>query len=384
MIRFDKEKCNMCKKCIEKCKFNAITIKDNFIEINNNCINCNSCVKACKTGALSLINLTQKQSNIDEYKDILVFIQVEENNVLNVSLELINKAFDLAKKLKENVNVVLLGNTNIINSLTSLGINKIYNFTDKSFNVFNAEIYIKALYMLINEVKPSIVLFGATNEGRQIATHIANLCQTGLTADCTNLDIIDGNLLQVRPAYGGKIMAEIVTENTRPQIATVKNGIFEKATKINNSNTQVITYNNIFNSINTSILDRTKKPNINSIEQANILLCLGNAVKEKSDMELFNLVAKKLNATICGTRALVEKGFLSPDKQVGLSGHGVSPKLLITFGVSGSIQFQAGIKSCKNIIAVNLDKNANMLKIANYSIVADRYEIANLIIKNSY
>ncbi len=379
-IIIDNKKCNNCNKCIEKCKFNAIQITNKVI-INDNCVGCNSCVNACKTGALTLNDTKKKQANYNEYKGVLVFIQVSENKILSTSLQLINKGRELANTLHEKLFAVLLGYPNLAYDLDYYGIDKIINYTNTLFNTFNAEAYISALYETILTVKPSIMLVGATNEGRQLASHLANKCNTGLTADCTDLQILDNNLLQIRPAYGGKIMAEIITENTRPQFATVKNGVFDMPKKLDISNTLIETIDKVYTSKNTKQISITNKEKTNDILNADIILCLGNGVKKKEDLSLFENVAKKLGAEIAGTRALVEKGFITPDRQIGLSGNGVNPKLLITFGVSGSVQFLAGVKSCKNIVAINNDKNATILKVANYSIVHDMYDIAYKILE---
>ena len=379
-IIINQNKCNNCKECVNKCKFDAIHITDNFITINDNCVNCNACVRACKTGALSIATKTNTAHNLDKYQGILVVLQVDNDSIMTVSLQLINKAKQLANTLHEKVYAILLGYPNLASSLIEYSIDTVYNYTNPIFNNYNSEQYISAFYNAIQNIKPSIVLIGATNEGRQIASHLANKCATGLTADCTNLKIIDGNLVQVRPAYGGKIMAEIVTENTRPQFATVKNGVFEMPKKIANSNTIIKQIDTSFYSENFKSICLNNTTKSNDITKANIILCLGNGVKKKEDILLFEKVAEKLGAVIGGSRALVEKGYINPQNQIGLSGNGISPRLLITFGVSGSIQFLAGIIGCKNIIAVNKDENATILKVANYSIVADMYDIAHKIL----
>lgn len=379
-ILINNSKCNKCGKCIEKCKFNAITFTEKSISINENCVGCNSCINACEFGALSILNNQAIQEDFDDYHGVLIFIQIVDNCILPVSMELLNIGRKLSNELNEKLYALVLGNSDFVNILSCYKVDKIINYSSNFYNNYNAESYLSAFYNTIMDVKPSIVLIGATNEGRQLASHLANKCCTGLTADCTDLKIVNGNLLQIRPAYGGKIMAEIITKSTRPQFATVKSGVFELPKKDISYTTAIDIKNEVFLPKYTRSITSTKIEQNCDIKNADIILCLGNAVKKKEDMELFIKVAKVLGAEVGGTRALVEKGFISPNKQIGLSGNSINPKLLITFGVSGSVQFLAGIKNCKKIIAVNTDKNSTILKIANYSIVHDIYELAYDII----
>jgi electron transfer flavoprotein alpha subunit len=225
-------------------------------------------------------------------------------------------------------------------------------------------------------VKPSIVLIGGTIEGRTIAPRLAVEYRSGLTADCTKLDIDEaGHLIQTRPAFGGNIMASIITETARPQFATVRQGIYEKPARLETAEVPVEFFDFSVTGRKIKLLGTEKIINKNNLTDQKVLVVAGNGVKRKEDLEMLRDLADLLGGRLASSRALVEKGWMTPGDQIGLSGSAVCPKCMITCGVSGSVQFMAGMKTTPNIIAINTDANAAIFDIAHYPICADLYEI---------
>ncbi|MBQ9479673.1 MAG: electron transfer flavoprotein subunit alpha/FixB family protein, partial [Selenomonadaceae bacterium] len=240
------------------------------------------------------------------------------------------------------------------------------------------ENYAAAFEVFINKVKPSAILVGATPVGRQLAPRVAARFRTGLTADCTVLDIRDHtDLVQIRPAFGGNIMAEILTPNHRPQMATVRYKIMDAPQRLDEpaGTIEQLAIEPAKLNSKVEVLSVTKKSKERGIENAEVLVVAGRGVKKKEDLNLIRQLADVLNGDYACTRPLVEGGWLDPKRQIGLSGRTVRPKLIITCGVSGSVQFVAGMQHSEQIFAINSDPKASIFKVANYAVVGDLYEI---------
>lgn len=315
---------------------------------------------------------------------ILVYIDLRfDHTIETVSLELISQARILAKILKENVyGIIVVDEINSIeNELRKLPLDKLVIYNNKL--LFNTEIEAQALFDCILELNPAIVLIGSTDKGKIIAPRVAIQLKTGLTADCTDFKFDEqGNLVQIRPAFGGNIMASIITENSRPQIATVRPHIFENICGDENTDVELIVKEK-FNYICTQeIIDYKTVEYKQNISDASIVIAIGKGIQKKEDIKLFQQLAEKIGAQLGSSRALVEKGWISPERQIGLSGHTLKAKCIITCGISGSVQFMAGIKNCKNLIAINNDINARIFDFAHYPICGDMYEIVPNLIKD--
>ena len=234
-------------------------------------------------------------------------------------------------------------------------------------------------------MKPSTILVGATTIGRSLAPRIAARFRTGLTADCTMLDIkANSDLIQIRPAFGGNIMAQIITPNSRPQIATVRYKIMTAPKKTDKPSGEIIVC-----SMDTAKFDSdvevikvTKKENEENISESEIIVVAGRGIKTQKDMSLAYELAEVLGGNFAGTRPMVEAGWIDAKKQIGLSGRTVKPKLIITLGISGAVQFTAGMQSADHIFAINKDTKAAIFSVAHYGIVGDIYEIVPKLIKN--
>jgi electron transfer flavoprotein alpha subunit len=257
-------------------------------------------------------------------------------------------------------------------------VDELYHYRHPSLCSFSAEPYAALFEDFINEVKPSVVIVGGTVVGRSLAPRVAARFRTGLTADCTMLDIsAAGGLEQIRPAFGGNIMAHIRTPDFRPQFATVRYKIFDAPRRSETRGGRLIVREVPNERLRSGyrVIESRKKPEVFGIEDAQVIIAVGRGLKKKSDLELVEDLASALKAQIAGTRPMIESGLLDPRRQIGLSGRTVKPALILTLGVSGSVQFVAGMKSSDRIIAVNTDRSAPIFNVAHIGIVGDLYEI---------
>ena len=286
-LNFNQDQCILCGQCVEKCPFGALEILDNKIEINASCKMCKLCVKSCPVQAVSLVEDAVKQTvDKDAWKGVMVFVEQEESGIHPVAFELIGKARELAAKINHPVYAVLIGGGQAkeqAQTLLEYGVDKVYVYAHEALAHFRGDVYTNIMEDCIKTVKPTVILVGATSLGRSLAPACATRFRTGLTADCTVLDMKENtDLVQIRPAFGGKLAT---------------------------------------------------------------------------------------------TRPLVEKGWNDVTKQIGLSGRTVKPKLIITCGVSGAVQFAAGMDGAECIVAINTDAEAPIFKIANYCITEDLYRV---------
>ena len=248
---------------------------------------------------------------------------------------------------------------------------------------YRSDIYADIFDDCISKVKPSIVLVGGTAVGRSLAPRTSTRFKTGLTADCTYLDVkANTDLIQVRPDFGGNVMARIITPNSRPQFATVRYKVMDKASKVTNPS-GVIEIADIpdLKKSKISIVDVSKKQVLPTISDAQIIVAGGRGLKNKNDIIMLEELAEQLGGQTAFTRPVIEAGWANYTKQIGLSGRTVRPQLIITCGISGAIQFTSCMNSADCIVSINKDKNASIFNISNYGIVGDLYEIIPQIIE---
>ena len=362
------------------CPFGAMTEKNGTVEISAACRLCKLCVKK-GNGAMEFVeDESKEQIDKSKWQGIAVYIDHVEGHIHPVSFELLGKARELADKIHQQVYALFMGHdiSGAAKELRHYGADKIFVCDKKSLGGFNIESYTKVFEHFIKQVKPAAILVGATPVGRQLAPRVAARFHTGLTADCTVLDIHENtDLVQIRPAFGGNIMAEILTPNTRPQMATVRYKIMDapqRSKEAKGTIEQLVVPENELAS-RITVLGITKKPKEKSIEHADVLVVAGRGIKKKEDLELVYQLAEALGGDYACTRPLIEAGWMDPRRQIGLSGRTVRPKLIITCGVSGAIQFVAGMEHSDEIFAINSDPKAAIFKVANYAVVGDLYEI---------
>ncbi|MBN1298169.1 MAG: FAD-binding protein [Actinobacteria bacterium] len=375
------------EKLIELCPFNAFEYKNNKLEINAACKMCKLCVKKGPPGAVEYIK--EEETGIDKslWKDIAVYVEHSRQKIHPVTYELIGKARELASKSGYKVYCLMLG-FSIFESAEELlyyGPDEVFIYDYKELQSFKIEPYTAAFEDFINNIKPSVILVGATTTGRSLAPRVAARFKTGLTADCTYLDIKENSdLVQIRPAFGGNIMAQIITPNCRPQLATVRYKVMESSKRMPEKNGRVTVCSMDVNKLQSNIayISIAHKEIEENISETEIIVVAGRAIKTKKDMSLAYELAEVLGGSFAGTRPLVESGWIDSKKQIGLSGRTVKPKLIITLGVSGAVQFTAGMKSADYIFAINKDPEAPIFSVAHYAVVGDIYEIVPKLIED--
>lgn len=381
------EKCIQCELCITKCPFNAMSMVNGKVETNAACKMCRICLRNCPVEAITVEE--EKVQEIDKslWQDILVYVEHDNESIHPVSYELIGKALELAKPVNMKVAALMAGNNikELSQELLYSGVDRVYLYDDESLETFRVDSFAKVFEDCINEMKPSVCLVGATTTGRSLAPRVAVRFQTGLTADCTSLEMRENtDLVQIRPAFGGNIMAKIINTKCRPQFATVRYKVMNAPVMLEEKQGRIIEREVTaeMKKSGIEILKVQKKEKVSSIEEAEILVVAGSAIKDEKGMEMIQEFAKLLNASVAVTRPMVEKGLGHVNQQIGLSGRTVKPKLIITCGVSGAIQFTAGMKDSEVIIAINSDPNAPIFELAHYVVVDDIYALIPKLIAN--
>ena len=375
------------KELLKVCPFGAIEYLDGKVEVNAGCKMCKLCVKKGPTGVMEFIETEAVKIDKSLWKGIGVYVDHVEGVIHPVTMELIGKAKELAAVVNFPVYCVFIG-SNIkekAEELLHYGVDEIFVYDYPELKDFRIEPYTAAFEDFVNKVKPSSLLVGATTIGRSLAPRVAARFRTGLTADCTMLKMKENtDLVQIRPAFGGNIMAQIICPNTRPQMSTVRYKVMNAPEKQCDS-TGKITICEIDKAklvSNIEVLKVTKKETEENISDADIIIAVGRALKSEKDMVMVQELAELLHAQIAGTRPLVEAGWIDAKKQIGLSGRTVKPKLIITLGISGAVQFAAGMNGSERIFAINKDSNASIFNVAHYGIVGDIYEIVPQLIND--
>ena len=348
--------------------------------MNAACKVCGLCLKQCPQGAI--IRLETKVDSVDKTKwsDILVFAEQSEGSLHPVCLELIGEAQRLAAGKDQKVKAVILGGhvEDCAQELRHYGVDEVHVYEGEELSFFRADAFAACVEDCIKKIKPSVVLVGATALGRSLAPRLSTRFRTGLTADCTQLELkANTDLVQIRPAFGGNIMAQIVTPNTRPQFATVRYKVMEAPKRMEEEKGEVLRQRmpKAVRDSRVKLVSTEPVPKAANISDAEILVVAGRGLQKKEDLEMVRELAGLLGGEYAVTRPLAEKGWESNARQIGLSGRTVRPKLIITFGVSGAIQFTAGMDQAEHIIAVNSDKDAPIFKLAHVCIVSDLYEV---------
>ena len=331
--------------------------------------------------------------NLAEYKGVYVFAQQVDNEVSGIALELIGKGKDLAKDLDTDVTAVLIGSDvkGLVDVLAEYGADKVIVVDDPELKEYRTEPYAHALASVINEFKPDIMLVGATAIGRDLGPRVSARVHTGLTADCTQLDIGDfpmvavpgkeqkhNQLLMTRPAFGGNTIATIACPDFRPQMATVRPGVMQKAERVAGAKAEVIEFNPGFTPDNkyVEILEVVKAvSDVADIMDAKILVSGGRGVGSAENFQMLEDLAEALGGTVSCSRAVVDSGWKPRDLQVGQTGKTVRPQVYFAIGISGAIQHVAGMEESDIIVAINKDENAPIFDVADYGIVGDLNKI---------
>jgi electron transfer flavoprotein alpha subunit len=370
---------------VNLCPFNAIEYTSAGVIINSGCKMCKICIKQEPT-VFEFVESVRETVDKSLWKGVAVYIDHVEGDIHPVSFELIGKARTLAQKINHPVHAIFVGHgiAGAAEKILKYGVDEVFVYDEPALKDFRIEPYAACFEDYIKNKKPSIVLVGGTTIGRSLAPRLAARFRTGLTADCTVLDVQENtDLDQIRPAFGGNIMAHIHTPDNRPQFATVRYKIFDAPEMIESPN-GIITHCAMDESLLKSqieVIEVHGKEKTLGIEDAEVIIVAGSAFKKQEDLQLVYKLAEKLDAKVASTRPLIEKGWMDPKLQIGLSGRTVRPKLIITCGVSGSVQFVAGMKGSEQIMAINIDPEAAIFKNAHYAIVGDVYDVLPKLIE---
>jgi electron transfer flavoprotein alpha subunit len=378
-INQDKVTKEIAEELIELCPFGAFDYNDAYLSMNAACKMCKICVNRGPNGVLEYVEEKKVYIDKSKYKGICVVIEHFKQSIHDVSLELIGKALELSKVTSEPVFALIIGNQldHMIKELLTYGVDKVYVYENESFEPFNVEVHKELISQFYEITRVNVILFGGTTLGRSLAPRVAASLKTGLTADCTKLEMTkEGDLMQIRPAFGGNIMAKIHTPNHRPQLATIRYKMFNKPLKVLIKGDIVhLSYDEKRLNTRMKRLKIEAKPKVLDIADAEVIIALGRAFKTKKDLLLVEPLRKKLNAELACTRPLIENGWFDARKQIGLSGRTVKPKLLINLGISGAIQYIEGMKNADLIISVNQDPDNKLFEFSHYAIIGDIYKI---------
>lgn len=369
---------------VEICPFGAISYVDGKLDISSGCKMCKMCVRKGQ----GLIDFAEEVTEIDKslWKGICVYADCTDGKIHRVTFELCGKARELAKVTGYPVYALVIGHNvaHCAETLRHYGVDRVFVYNHPEFADFRIEPYTAAFCDFIEKEKPSSILVGATNLGRQLAPRVAARCRTGLTADCTVLEMKENtDLVQIRPAFGGNIMAQIVTPNTRPQFCTARYKVFAepKPTEVPVGEIVPMEVREKMHTSAIEVLFTQDKPRDIDIAEAEVIVAVGRGAASAAMLEQARELADLLGGVVACTRPLVENNTFDAKRQIGLSGRTVKPKLIFTLGISGAVQFAAGMKSSDCIIAINADPTAPIFDVAHYCVVGDVNEIVPKLIE---
>ena len=405
-ILIDRAKCVGCGKCVKGCGFGALKIVEapganklgKLAEVDAAaCKACFACIKACPFKAIAEVKQQiYGTDGIETFKDIWVFAEQSGGTIAEVAFELLAKGLELKAQRGDGAKLcaVLLGNAlapELEQGLIAAGADVVYKVDDPNLAEYEANVYVDAVAQLVEKRKPEVILAGATAVGRAFFARVAVKVRTGLTADCTMLKVEETKnkdtgalqmlLHQTRPAFGGNIMATIMTPNHRPQMATVRPKVFKKGEPDPARKGKVLLEALKLIAPQTKLVETIRDPGAIDIAAHDILISGGRGLKKEENFKLLFRLAELLGGEVSCSRAVVDAGWAPVARQVGQTGKTVAPKLYLCFGISGAIQHLEGIRGADTIVAVNIDPNAPIFGVADLGIVGDALEIIPALIK---
>lgn len=385
-IKINIDKCTGCESCMQSCPFDAIIMKGDKADITENCQLCRACLSVCPEGAIYEIEEESDKKEKGQGSGVWIYAEQREGVIAGVSFELLGIGKALAGKLGTKVSAILFGSKAAdAQELIRWGADRVYHCANELFSVFNDESYASLLSDLIQQYKPEIVLAGATPIGRSFIPRVAARLKAGLTADCTALEIDEAtkNLLQIRPAFGGNIMATILCPHIRPQMATVRPRVMKRGVYDESKRGEIIVVKADNVRSRTKVIEIVKEVSDISInlQEANVIVAGGRGAGGEKGFQLLYDLADALGASIGASRAAVDEGWVPYRHQVGQTGKTVGPKIYFACGISGAVQHIVGMQSSDIIIAINKNPEAPIFNIATYGIVGDLFEIVPMLTK---
>lgn len=383
-----KEACKGCRLCIKSCPFSAITLDDQKkAVIGMACTECGTCVEKCPFHAIEKTAAEKEKADISAYHGVWVFAEQRGGKLMPVVIELLGEGRKLAEQIGTELCAVLLGENvaDLARECIGYGADKVYVADAPELKDYTTDAYTKVIYEAIQQYKPEIVLCGATHIGRDLGPCLSVKCETGLTADCTKLEIdpVDHKIMQTRPAFGGNLMATIVCPEHRPQMSTVRPGVMEKAAFDPDRTGEIVTLQPVFadGDLRVKVLEIVKNlENAVSLTDAKVIVAGGMGLGSKEGFDLLAKLADRLGGVVAASRACVDAGWAPHSWQVGQTGTTVKPTIYIACGISGAIQHVAGMKDSGYIVAINKNPSAAIFELADYGIVGDLYDVIPAIL----
>lgn len=380
-ITVKKIKVEYPKFYVDSCPFRAITAdSEGYLSINDQCRICKLCLKFGPELFSFEEEIHTNTFHQTQTKDIAVFLEWQHEKIHPVSWELVCKAREMAEPFQQKVIGILVGASleKHKEEFSEYPLDEVVTYDSPDFIDFRIEPYSAAIIDFIQAYNPNVLLIGATPLGRSLAPRIAIACKTGLTADCTGLELRgNGALIQTRPAFGGNIMAQIKTPMGRPQMATVRPHVMnsKRVAHCSLPKTTCLSLEDALKNSKIKVLESRMKPPAQDLSEADVVVAVGRGIKRPEDLRMIRDLAQSLSAVIAFSRPLIEAGWADNRFQIGLSGRSIQPKLLVTIGISGAVQFSAGIQGAGYIIAINSDPDAPIFNVADLGFVGDCYEI---------
>lgn len=387
-VNIIKETCKGCGVCVKNCPFEAITMEEKLAVIGPSCTGCGVCVEKCPFKAIVKTSEMKEKADLTAYQGVWVFAEQREGKLMPVVTELLGEGKKLAGEIGCELSAVLCGYgvEGLAGELFSYGADKVYIADHAELKNYRTDAYTKVIFEAVERYKPEILLLGATHIGRDLGPCLAVKANTGLTADCTKLEIDpeDKKIKQTRPAFGGNLMATIVCPNHRPQMSTVRPGVMEQA-RYNPSHRGELVMLPVFfeeGDIRTKVLEIVKSmKGAVSLTDAEIIVAGGMGLGNADGFELLKKLADKLGGVVAASRAAVDAGWIDRAYQVGQTGTTVKPKIYFACGISGAIQHVAGMQNSEQIIAINTNENAPIFEVADYGIAGDLYKVIPVLLE---
>jgi electron transfer flavoprotein alpha subunit len=381
LLIIDTDACIGCAACVDTCPFGALSMVDDKASADDKCTACGACLEVCPVEALSLPERGEGVSDLDAYKGVWVWVEQFNDVAGSISWEMMGQGRKIADSLGTTLTACVLGYDAeaIAHQAITYGADRVFLVDAPALAVYRTKPYAKQLSDLVRQYKPEIFLLGASARGRDLAGAIATQVHTGLTADCTGLEIDPETKLlrQTRPAFGGNIMATIICPNYRPQMSTVRHRVFEMPAPDGNRQGQIVKVPAAMteDQIAAKVVDFIIQEGEVNLADAKIIVSGGRGVRGPEGFAPIRALAEVLGGAVGSSRAAVDAGWIPYAHQVGQTGRTVRPDLYIACGISGAIQHLAGMGTAKVIVAINKDPEAPIFKVANYGIVGDLFQV---------